>query len=319
MAQSERTVAPVETMDLNQISVFMQVVEAQSFTAAGKALGVPKSSVSRAVAKLEKELGVELLKRTTRSLALTDAGQRYLTRAREAMALLSEAREEAVESDAEPRGTVRLTLPPDPTGMLHSDPIARFLRLYPNIQVELIVTPRQVDLVEEGVDLALRASRLNDSSLVGKRIGAVPNLLAAAPSYLEARGMPRRLSDLTRHDCVLHRATQGKQRWTLTGKNGEESVQVRGPINVDDVPYVFNFCCQGVGIALLPELLAEPAIRDGKLVRVLPNYQQHGVVLYLVHPATRRLPRRVVLLRDFLFDAMRGQLQRCTEELSRKR
>jgi DNA-binding transcriptional LysR family regulator len=306
-------------MDLNQISVFLQVVEAQSFTAAGKALGVPKSSVSRSVAKLEQELGVELLKRTTRSLALTDAGQRYLTRAREAIQMLSEAREEAVESDAEPRGTVRLTLPPDPTGVLHSEPLARFIKLYPNIHVELVITPRQVDLVEEGVDLALRATRLTDSSLVGKRIGAVPTVLAAAPSYLEARGTPRRLADLARHDCVLHRAAQGKQRWTLSGKNGDESVLVRGPINVDDVPYVFNFCCQGLGIGLLPELLTESAIREGKLVRVLPNYSQQGIVLYLVHPATRRLPRRVILLRDFLYEAMRGQLQRCTEEFSRGR
>ncbi len=317
MVEMQHAVALDGTVDLNQIRVFLQVVEAQSFTAAGKALGMPKSSVSRAVSKLEQELGVVLLKRTTRSLALTDAGQRYLTRAREALSLLSEAREEALESDAQPRGVVRLTLPPDPTGVFYTAPLVRFLRQYPNIQLELIVTPRRVDLVEEGVDLALRAGRFSDSSLIAKRIGVVPNLLAAAPSYLQARGMPRRLSELARHDCVLFRAAQGKQRWILTGKRGEESVQVHGPLNVDDVPYAFNFCCEGRGIALLPELLAEPAIREGKLVRVLPNYQQQGIVLYLVHPASRRLPRRVTLLRDFLFEALRTHIHRCSEELAR--
>jgi DNA-binding transcriptional LysR family regulator len=312
MGQAERTVAAGETMDLNQISIFAQVVEAQSFTAAGKTLRMPKSSVSRAVAKLEAELGVVLLQRTTRSLTLTDAGQRYLARAREALQLLNEARDEARENDAEPRGTVRLTVAPDPSGRTMLEPLSRFLRLHPGIHVELLVSARRVDLVEEGVDLAVRAGKADDSSLVGKRVGGVADWLVATPGYLAERGTPRKLSDLARHDCVLFRGARGTERWTLTGKNGEESVVVRGPVNVDDMPFVHNFALEGLGIALLPELLVEPRIVAGELVRVLPQYRRLGSSLYIVHPATRRLPRRVALLRDFLFDALRAELTRCS-------
>jgi DNA-binding transcriptional LysR family regulator len=311
MAKPERTVASIETIDLNHVAAFAHVVETQSFTAAAQVLGVPKSSVSRAVTRLEQDLGVVLLQRTTRRLSLTEAGKLYLERAREALALLGEARDAVVEADEEPRGTVRMTAAGDPTGRLLARPIADFLRKHPQIHVELVITPRRVDMVEEGIDLALRAGKLDDASLIGRRIEAQPMLLYAAPSYLAERGMPRKLQDLARHDCVLFRGARGRSRWSLTGKRGPESVEVRGKVNTDDLPLVLHLASAGLGICLVPRVAALPALLAGQLVSVLPNYQLHGTALHLVHPAQRHLPRRVRLLRDFLYDELKRELAVC--------
>jgi DNA-binding transcriptional LysR family regulator len=316
MGKVERTVAAIETIDLNQVVAFVHVVDTQSFTAAAKVLGVPKSSVSRAVSKLEQDLGVVLLQRTTRRLSLTDAGTIYLGRAREALQLLSEARDLVVEADEEPRGTVRITAAGDPTGRLVAAPIARFVRLYPQIHVELVITPRRVDLVEEGIDLALRAGRLDDVSLVGKRLDAQPLMLFAAPSYLAAHGTPRKLQDVARHDCVLFRGAKGTARWSLTGKSGKlETVTVRGPVNCDDLPLVMYLTCEGLGIGLMPRQIVMPALASGQLVRVLPQYQLHSGALYLVHPKSQHLPRRVRLLRDFLHQQIRDEFAMCAGHL----
>lgn len=311
MGKVERTVAPIETIDLNRVAAFVRVVETQSFTAAAQLLGLPKSSVSRAVSKLEQDLGVTLLRRTTRRLSLTEAGMLYLGRAREALQLLSEARNAVVEADEEPRGSVRLTATADPSGRMLAAPIARFVRQYPRIHVELVITPRHVDLVEEGVDLALRAGKVDDVSLAGKRIDATPLKLYAAPSYLARRGAPRRLKDLARHDCVLFRGVRGAARWSLSSPGGSESVTVHGPVNADDFPLVARFACEGLGVALLPRVLAMPWLVSGELAPVLPSYQVNSGAFYLVYPASRQLPQRVRLLRDFLFQELRRELAEC--------
>lgn len=315
MGQIEQVVAPGGTVDLSQVTTFVQVVEAGSFTAAARALGLPKSSVSRAVAKLEQHLGVLLLQRTTRSLALTEAGRIYLARAREALQLLSDARHAVSESELEPRGVVRVTAASDPTGRFLAQPIARFLQKYPQIHVEVILTPRRVDLIEEGVDLAIRAGKVDDASLAGKRIDTVALRLYAAPSYLEARGTPRRLKDLAQHNCLLYRAVRGSQRWTLMGKAGPERVNVRGPVSADDLPLLLHFAIAGLGIALLPSTVADPALASGELVRVLPAYEQPGGAIHVLHPAGRHLPQRVRLLRDFLVQELRAEVQRCQRAL----
>jgi DNA-binding transcriptional LysR family regulator len=309
MAAPKRTVARRTTIsqvaDLNQIAAFVRVMEVGSFTAAAEALSLPKSSVSRMVAKLEQSLGVTLMQRTTRKLLITDAGKLYLEQARHALSLLTEAQTRLREAEGEPRGLVRFTAPVDPSGSMLSALLSSFVRKYPCIQLDLLFTQRRLDLVAEGVDLALRAGRLDDSSLVGRRLGYTPLCLVAAPAYLNERGTPRRLAQLSEHECLLFRAQRNRQRWTLTGKRGVESVQVAGAINVDELTYLVHLAREGVGIAMLPELAAEEALREGKLVRVLPSYRQHGSAVYLVHPATPHLPRRVALLRDHLFEPLR--------------
>lgn len=310
MPRNEQTVAASRTIDLNHVAVFTTVVEQASFTAAAKALGLPKSSVSRAVSRLEEQLGVSLLTRTTRKLSLTDAGRAYAQRARDALLLLSEGRELVVEADQEPRGLVRITAPTDPTGNLLAGPISRFCALYPAIHVEVLFSSSRLDLVQEGIDLALRAGRLDDASLVGRRVGLTPLRLVASPAYLERRGTPKRLSDLARHDCVLFRGTHGRQRWTLTRKDKSETIEVMGPVNVDEMTFVLPLCIAGVGIGLVPLLMVEEALGRGALVPVLPQYQQQGAALHVLHPASRQLPRRVRLFRDFLYEELRVQFTR---------
>jgi DNA-binding transcriptional LysR family regulator len=308
MGRRQRTVAAratvPEVVDLNRVDAFVRVMEAGGFSAAARELGVPKSSLSRAVSKLERELGVVLVQRTTRRLAITEAGQLYLDRARSALQLLGEARAQLVEADGEPRGTVRLTAMND-GGELLADALADFSRRYPYIQVDCVFTQRRVDLVAEGIDLALRAGVVDDAGLHGKKLGDSPLALYAAPAYVAARGKPRKLSDLTNHQCVLFRAASGIKRWALDGPRGRKSVDVHGQFVVDDMAYARALAERGLGIALIPMLLGDQGVARGQLVRILPALQQRGGAVYLVHPATRHLPRRVALLRDHLYDALR--------------
>ena len=294
-------------MDLNRVHAFVQVVEKGSFTAAAQSLGLPKSSVSRSVSRLEQDLGVTLLRRTTRTSTLTDAGAAYYERARAAVQQLVEAADAASEAVDEPRGVVRLTAPVDVGGRMLTEPLVRFVRENPRIQLDLILTGRQVDLVAESVDLAVRAGRLADSSLIARRIGAVPLGLFASPDYLARAGKPKRLADLARHACVLFRASAMHTRWTLEGPRGEEAVEVAGPINCDEMSFAVHAAQLGVGVAILPIALAQPGVDEERLVRVLPELGVRGGAIYLVHPAMKHLPRRVQLLRDFLMTELKAR------------
>jgi DNA-binding transcriptional LysR family regulator len=290
-------------MDLNHVAVFARVVELESFTAAAKQLGLPKSSVSRTVSRLEDELGVRLLQRTTRKLHLTEAGQAFYERARVALAGLAEAASAATNMSAEPRGTVRLSAPADIGVMNLAELVARFLRKYPLVQIEISISSRYVDLVAEGFDLALRAGKLADSSLVARKIGSDQLGLFASPSYLRRRGRPKTPAELANHDCVLFRGTNGKSEWRLTGPRGEERVTVRGPLNVDELSFVQQAVTAGVGIALLPMIAVRLAAARGPLplpVRVLPEYSVGGSGLNVVSPSARFQSASVAAFRDFL-------------------
>jgi len=291
-------------MDLNRISVFVAVVEAESFTAAAARLGIPKSSVSRSVAQLEDDLGVRLLQRTTRRLSLTEAGRDFYRRAQPAILGLEEAGASASSSRVEPRGTVRLTAPVELGLVALPELVVEFVRRYPKVHVSVSLTPRVVDLVAEGFDMAIRAGKLEDSSLVARKLVSTELALFAAPSYLERRGRPKTLADLARHDCVVFRARSGRNAWTFTGPRGEESVEVTGPVETDAMFFLAEAATGGAGIALLPAEIAGPAVRRKRLERVLPEYVHRGAVYHLVMPSTRLLPTHVVLFRDFLAERL---------------
>ena len=205
------------TIDLNLTVTFVKVVEASSFTAAAQALGVPTSSASRAVARLEASLGVRLLQRTTRRLSLTPAGEHYFRQVRSAIAGIDAANSAVVDMGQSPRGKIRVSAAGDLGQGELSAITARFLTRYPQVEIEMVITARRVNLVEEGFDLALRAGTLEDSTLVAHKITRTDLGIYAAPSYLERRGQPRRFSDLTGHSCVLYRQTTGLFPWRLSG------------------------------------------------------------------------------------------------------
>jgi len=278
-------------------------VDAGSFTRAAKELELPISSVSRGVAGLERTLGTRLLQRTTRKLHLTDAGQAYYERTRAALSSLDEAARAASNLSSEPRGTVRVATPSD-NGMLQfAEIVTRFSRKYPLVHLEIAMSPRRVDLVAEGFDLALRAGKLDDSTLVARKIGADSLGIYAAPSYLRQRGKPKTLAELAQHDCVLFRGINGKAEWRLSGPRGEESVTVRGPVNVDEMSFVQAAVAAGLGIALLPSVGVRLMAKKGDLpspVRLLPEYALSGGDLSVVSPSARLQTAAVVAFRDFL-------------------
>lgn len=294
-------------MDWSRVPVFLKVVETGSFTAAAKALGVPKSSTSRGVAALEKELATQLLQRTTRDLKLTDAGRTFYDRARGAMAALDEAHAALTQQSDDGEGVVRLTAPND-TWLLPGL-IARFVKDHPKIHVDLVITNRHVNLIEEGVDLALRAGKLEDSTLVVRKIATSDLGLFASPAYLKRRGTPKTFAQLKDHDFVLFRARQGKLRLKLTGPKGEEELEVRGPVSSDDMATNRAFIGAGVGLGVLPYFADMPDVPRG-LERVLPGHAMKGGGLHLVMPSARYVPTRVRLLADFLAEHFTPELRK---------
>ena len=281
-------------MDWNQAAHFVRVVDAGSFTAAAQELGASKSFVSRSVSRLEEELGARLLHRTTRSLQLTPAGRAFYERAKGALEALDEAAEAVSEEGAEPRGLVRVTIPSDVGGVI-SETIAEFCRAHPKVRVELVVSARTLNLVDEGIDLAVRAGRLNDSSLVAKKIGATEARLFAAPSYAKRRRLPRTLDELAEHAFVLYR---GLAEVRFDGPEGPERVTLSGSISADEMTTVAALVRAGAGIGLLPAEVAK--LSPKWFVPVLPEYAVRGGSLSIVYPSARHLPHRVALLRDAL-------------------
>jgi DNA-binding transcriptional LysR family regulator len=288
-------------MDLNLVTAFVRVVEQQSFTGAAKALNLPKSSVSRRVTELEEELGVQLLHRTTRTLSELNA-----------------AAESAAGMDTEARGIVRVTAPVDIGVMGLADILGEFLREYPDIHVELSISSRVVNLVDEGFDIGVRAGKTRDASLVARRVGNAALGLYASADYLQRRGRPRSLDELAEHDCVLFRAQHGKALWALEGPGGEtSSVEVRGRINVDEMLFVRQAVGVGLGIGLLPAIVIASCARAKPLdvvERVLPELSMGGGTdVSVVTPSGPKRPRRVTLLRDFLVQRLAARCENTTE------
>jgi DNA-binding transcriptional LysR family regulator len=287
-------------VDLNRVAAFVRVVETGSFTAAAAALGVRKSSVSRSVAALERDLGIRLLQRTTRRLSLTDAGRAYHDRARDALLGLEEAQQAVSSLGAEPRGVVRVTAPVDLARDLAAV-TAAFLRAHAGVRVEAVLTARYVDLVKEGFDLAVRAGPLTDSSLLARKLGESEMGLFASPAHLDAAGRPRRVADLARRECILYR---GGARWRLAGPRGEEEVSVRGRVDTDELAFVRGMALAGHGIALLPAAYAASAVEAGGLERVLPRHAQRSSPVHVVWPSRRFEPAAVRLFREMLAEAL---------------
>ena len=286
-------------IDLNRIATFVQVIETGSFTTAARQLGLPISSVSRAVAHLEQDVGVRLLHRTTRRLALTDAGKQYFQRMQTVISE-AEAATQAVSGSARAAtGLVRITAPDSELLELPAL-LARIAAQHPGLEIDLTVTPRRLDLIEEGIDLAIRGGTLEDSSLVARRIGASGFAVVAAPAYLERRGTPRKPADLLQHACIRFRVRDGVMPWRLDGPGGRKTIPVAGPLISDNVAFVYQAALQGAGLAFLPVHTLGKDLRTRRLVRVLPRHMLRGSSLYVVWPSQRLLPARVVLVRDLL-------------------
>ncbi len=284
-------------MDLNELLVFVEVVRAGSFTAAARALGIPKSTASRRVAALEARLGAQLLRRTTRRMRLTDLGEAYHERAARVVAEAHAADRLVAELGATPCGALRVSAP---LAFAFLGPIfSEFLTRHPAVQVELTCTDRVVDLVGEGFDVAVRAGRMADSSLVARRLGAVRRALVAAPSYLRRRGAPRAPAELAEHDTVVFRGGLEADTWTLRSEREQVELRPSPRLVVNDYTVLREAVVAGLGIALLPDYL-EATGPGRRLARVLPAWTGPEVPVHAVYPPAGRTSKKLAALLDLL-------------------
>jgi DNA-binding transcriptional LysR family regulator len=279
--------------------IFTQVVDDGSFTAAARSLDLPKSTVSRRVSELEARLGVQLMRRTTRRLSLTDAGRAFYARAAQAMDALVAAERAVTSMLDEPRGRLRVTAPAE-LGTRPFDALLGFCAAYPQVHLDLDLTNRYVDMVEEGYDVALRGGRAPEGALTGRRLGLGEIHVVASPSYLEERGTPKRGRDLAKHDSILFPRWVTGSGWTLTGPRGEATVAVRGRLTLNNLEAVRIAALRGFGLALLPQGHCESDVREGTLRRVLPSLHMGGACLWVVYSRTRFLSAKVRAFADYM-------------------
>lgn len=306
-----------EPLDLQDVTAFLAVVDTGSFTAAARRLTLAKSNVSRRVARLEQQLGARLLERTTRRMRLTEVGETYHAHVTGAMQQLAEAARSVSQIQGEPRGRLRISAPADwneTIGRL----VAEFSAEYPHIQVEVDLTQRRVDLVAEGFDLALRAGKLEDSSLIARSVGEGSSHLYASPAYLERRGEPLAPASLREHAFVLFRGRQGELRLGLEGPDGaREEVVVGGVISALDFGFVRHALLHGAGIGLLPDSLGAHELDAGRLRLVLPRYCLGTSPFHVVYPSTRFLSPKVRVFVDFCVEWVGAELRRGAEVVAR--
>ncbi|HEY0482632.1 MAG TPA: LysR family transcriptional regulator [Kofleriaceae bacterium] len=285
-------------MDLNEIAVFARVVQAGSFIAASKALGMPKSTVSRKVADLEERLDTRLLQRTTRKLSLTDAGRLLFDHCARIVSEVENAERAVTSLHDTPRGVLRVTAGTNATFL---GPLIRdYLKRYPEVRLQLLCTARNVDLIEERFDLGIRAGRLADSSLIAKSLGTVTWLLVATPAYLKRRGRPRAPADLAEHDCLSFGA--GSDRATLHLRRGDEPAEVAltPRLAVSDIEILHQVTVGGMGIALLPAYQCIADLRTHRLERVLRDWDAPTAPIHIVYPSTRHVSPAVKSFIDHL-------------------
>ncbi|MGD8710763.1 MAG: LysR family transcriptional regulator [Ectothiorhodospiraceae bacterium] len=286
---------------LTSMEVFVRVAEEDGFTAAARKLELSKSVVSKHVQSLEKYLGVRLFNRTTRRLSLTEAGTRYYERCVGIIDEVGEAERAVSSLYALPRGVLRVNAPVS-FGILHLGPaLPAFLRRYPDLQVDISLNDRYVDVVNEGFDVAVRIGRLEDSSLIARRVASSQAWLCASPDYLEANGTPSSPADLTAHNCLVYAYSRQPGGWFLRAPDGREHrLNVEGTLRANNGEFLLSAAVRGTGIVMMPDFICADAVHRGELVRLLPEYRTAELNISAVYPYARNVSAKVRAFVDFL-------------------
>lgn len=292
-------------IDLNLVRAFEAVAESGSFSAAAERLGVPRSTASRAIARLESELDVRLFQRTTRQVVITTAGRALLERVASPLASLDAALRDVPEHEAALSGTLRISTTADLAATVLAEPIERYTRAHPGMLVDVHVSTGYVDLVRDGYDLALRihGASMRDSTMVAKPVGAITLALYASRGYLDARGVPRRSQDLATHDAVGFR---GAKSFMALGPRAKELALPTPRVTADDMLVLRSLLRNGCGIGAIPTFLGDPDVASGTLVRVLPTRVAQTARVSLVHPSRAHVPKKVSTFRDLVIEHVRG-------------
>lgn len=291
-------------MDKTQeMASFVAVVDAGSFVAAADALGLSKAAVSRQVGELEQRLGARLLQRTTRRLSLTDDGQLFYTRAKELLAAIDEAESEISLRSAEPSGRLRINAPLS-FGILHLAPLwGRFADLYPKVTLDVDLSDRTVDLVEEGYDLAVRITNLPSSQLVSRQLATTRLRLCASPRYLAAHGIPAHPRDLATHQVIAYSYWSGGDAWHLVGADGGHDVRIHPRLRTNNGDTCRAAALAHQGIVMQPDFIVGDDLRSGALVELLPGYEALSLGIHALYPSRKHLPLKTRRMIDFLVEA----------------
>jgi DNA-binding transcriptional LysR family regulator len=293
--------ARVRDLDLNDLRVFVRVVDRGAFASAARELRVPTSTVSRTVSRLEQRIGTRLLQRTPRSVRATSEGHALYASVSDAVGALERAAHALEPVTRTPKGTLRVTAPAEIAASFLADVAVAFGERYPQVHVELVLTNRMINLVEEGLDVAVRAAlRLADSSLVARKLGEVEHALYASPHYLDLRGAPTSPAALADHRCLVFRGKDLVKTWQLHDRERAFEIDVRGAIGADDFGYLRAATVAGGGVALLPRIVCAKDEAAGRLIRVLPGVAARGASLYVMYPSAAHVPARVTAFRSFV-------------------
>jgi DNA-binding transcriptional LysR family regulator len=291
-------------MDFNEAAVFVKVVQAGSFSGAARQLGLPTSTVSMRVSRLERRLGITLLQRTTRKLNLTEAGTAYYQHASLGLGYMMEAEAAVDEARQQPQGRLKVTAPADMGDALLAGLIERTQQEYPTLEVELLLTDRYVDLVADGVDAAIRTGTLRDSTLIAKSLGTICWGIFASREYLKQAPPLEEPQHLHKHNC-LQFTPMGRDAWDLSNGNSSITIPLTGHVMANSIGVIRSMAIKGQGVALLPTFTCKPGMIIGDLVHLLPDWYGKADPVHLVYPRQRFMPPKLRAFIDLAQDEMR--------------
>jgi DNA-binding transcriptional LysR family regulator len=286
--------------DLNDMVIFARVVQAKSFSEAARRMGTSKSRVSKAITKLERSLHAQLLNRSTRGLSVTELGAAFYEHCSRIIEEAELAAQLVAQLHSEPRGVLKVTTSVA-FGTLHVAPaLPEFLARYPDVRIDMTVTDRFVDLVEEGYDIAIRIVREPPLNFIARELAPVRRVVCATPEYFARTGVPTTPDDLTRHNCLHYTHFSAQGEWHFTGPNGDISVPLAGDLRINDDEALSQAVLGGLGVALLPTFIIGDQIRSGRLQAVLSDYVPLERRIYAIYLQSIRLPAKVRAFVDFL-------------------
>lgn len=298
----------METIDLELTRIFVKVVQRGSFSGAGKALGIPKSTISKSISKLESVIGTQLLLRTTRSQSLTSAGRLYYETCLEPIQILEDAQKSMQGQDSIISGNIKITAPEDVGYQIVSPTIGKLTQRYPKVFFDLQFTNTVVDLIKDGFDLAVRIGSLKESNLKVRNIGTLDLILVASRSYLEKMDSIQEPKDLKNHDCLLLSPRSGKNFWTLVQGKTQVKIPIKARVLSNQITSLLQVASAGGGIALAPAFLCNEALKNKGLERVLPGWKVKGIPISLVAPLSTASSARLKIVSDELYAAIASHL-----------
>jgi DNA-binding transcriptional LysR family regulator len=294
------------SVNLNDVLMFVEVVSAGSFAHAARRLGMPANTASDRVRKLEDQLGIRLLHRSTRRLTLTDAGRKFYDECSGHIDALAQSAKHIADDGHGPHGTIKVAVFADFFDYFLMDWTAEFFTLYPRVQVEFYLSDTPPDMIGDGIDVALRTGTSLEPNLVARQIGASCASLVASPAYLAKRGHPRVIEELQNHDCISLKTVSRPQTWSLEGPEGRVEIPATGCFAANTSPSVLKAALAGLGIALLPDIMTQSHINAKKLITVLPKYRMEETGLYITYSTRQQQSKAAKVFIDFLFSKLKG-------------